>query len=144
MANIYKTKSQFWQLSLGVSNTVWVLDFFLLVRSSKEIKVCFKSPLVLWCVCVCVNSFTPRQPCKTGFKASIWCERVPTFLLSGAEPWPSCSEYTHTYANFVLYHPTNQTTSQCCLGDWVRISHSLVAGPPDGVHWWRGTNGVIR
>lgn len=88
---------------------------------------------------VCVW-FTSRQPCHTALKNSIWCERVFTLLLSDAQPWPSCPEYTQQLCDTLARQPN-------CLGDWVGISHSLVAGP-DGVRWWwvccvMGTNVVV-
>lgn len=88
---------------------------------------------------VCVW-FTSRQPCHTALKNSIWCERVFTLLLSDAQPWPSCPEYTQQLCDTLACQPN-------CLGDWVGISHSLVAGP-DGVRWWwvccvMGTNVVV-
>lgn len=89
-------------------------------------------------ICVCTCTFSSRQPFRKTLRTSIFCERVALFLLIGAEPWPSCP---HTCSLCCTVpspsHQPNQPP-QCCLGDWVGISHSLVVVVPDGVCWWLG------
>lgn len=72
--------------------------FLMLVRHKRE--VLFRG------VCGCV-SFTSRQPCRTALKNSIWCERVFTVLLSDAQPWPSCPEYTQQLCDTLARQPNS-------------------------------------
>lgn len=46
----------------------------------------------------------------------------------------------HTHVRGAVPSPSHQPDQppQCCLGDWVGISHSLVVVLPDGVCWWLG------